>query len=69
MESDLETRFWNDESAVLIETILAALGEDEILYELREHSAGGTAGAEIIFLAISHGSAIKEATSCLKNLC
>jgi malate synthase len=60
LESHLEARLWNDvfESAqdaldvprgsvkatVLIETILAAFEMDEILYELREHSAGLNAG-------------------------
>ena len=56
MESHLEARLWNDvfnhaqdelgiprgtiRATVLIETILAAFEMDEILYELREHSAG-----------------------------
>jgi len=56
MESHLEARLWNDifiaaqqalgvptgsvKATVLIETILAAFEMDEILYELREHSAG-----------------------------
>ncbi len=56
IESYLETRFWNDifdfsedylairrgtiKATVLIETILAAFEMDEILYELRTHSAG-----------------------------
>jgi malate synthase len=60
MESHLEARLWNDafvvaESAlslasgsikatVLIETILATFEMDEILYELREHSAGLNCG-------------------------
>jgi len=60
MESHLEARLWNDvftqaQSAlgiphgsikvtVLIETILAAFEMDEILYELREHSAGLNCG-------------------------
>src|SRR6202795_2207033 len=56
IESHLEARLWNDiflhsqealgiprgsiRATVLIETILAAFEMDEILYELREHSAG-----------------------------
>lgn len=60
LESYLEARLWNDvfvmtqnelglpqgtiKATVLIETILAAFEMDEILYELREHSAGLNAG-------------------------
>ncbi len=60
LESHLEARLWNDvltfaearfglergffRGTVLIETILAAFEMDEILYELREHSAGLNAG-------------------------
>ena len=60
MESHLEARLWNDifvmtqqelglpqgtiKATVLIETVLAAFEMDEILYELREHSAGLNAG-------------------------
>ena len=60
MESHLEARLWNDifvltqtelgipqgtiKATVLIETINAAFQMDEILYELREHSAGLNAG-------------------------
>jgi malate synthase len=60
MESYLEARLWNDiflhaqerrgiqrgaiRATVLIETILAAFEMDEILYELREHSAGLNCG-------------------------
>jgi malate synthase len=60
MESHLEARLWNEvfiaaqealgmargtiKATVLIETILAAFEMDEILYELREHSAGLNAG-------------------------
>ncbi len=56
MESHLEARLWNDifrlaqdelgvpqgsiKATVLIETILAAFEMDEILFELKEHSAG-----------------------------
>lgn len=60
MESALEARLWNDvflaaqdalgisrgsiRATVLIETILAAFEMDEILWELREHSAGLNCG-------------------------
>lgn len=60
LESHLEARWWNDvfrfaqselgipvgtiRATVLIETILASFEMDEILYELREHSAGLNCG-------------------------
>jgi malate synthase len=60
LESHLEARLWNDvfqfaqdalgvprgtiKATVLLETILAAFEMDEILYELRDHSAGLNAG-------------------------
>jgi malate synthase len=60
LESHLEARLWNDvfvaaqrdlgipqgsiKATVLIETILGAFEMDEILYELREHSAGLNCG-------------------------
>jgi malate synthase len=60
LESHLEARLWNDafvlaqdelglprgtiRATVLVETILAAFEMEEILYELREHSAGLNAG-------------------------
>ncbi|MBV8974193.1 MAG: malate synthase A [Sinobacteraceae bacterium] len=60
LESHLEARLWNEvfiaaqdalgiprgtiKATVLIETILAAFEMDEILYELREHSAGLNCG-------------------------
>ena len=60
LESHLEARLWNDvftwaearlgvahgtiKATVLIETILAAFEMDEILHELRDHSAGLNAG-------------------------
>ena len=60
LESHLEARLWNDifvmaqdeldiprgtiKATVLIETILAAFEMDEILHELRQHSAGLNAG-------------------------
>src|SRR5579875_113088 len=69
LENHLEARLWNDvftlaeqtlgipqgtiKATVLIETILAAFEEDEILYELREHSAGLNCGRwDYIFSAI-----------------
>src|SRR6202046_2585841 len=60
MESHLEARLWNDifvraestlglalgtiKGTVLIETVLASFEMDEILYELRDHSAGLNCG-------------------------
>jgi len=60
LESHMEARLWNDvfawtqerlgvergtiKATVLIETILAAFEMDEILHELRDHSAGLNAG-------------------------
>jgi malate synthase len=60
LENHLEARLWNDafqlaqdrlgiprgtiKATVLLETILAAFEMDEILYELRDHSAGLNAG-------------------------
>ena len=60
MESHLEARLWNDvfifsqkrlgiphgtiRATVLVETILAAFEMDEILYELKDHSAGLNCG-------------------------
>jgi len=69
LESHREARLWNDvfnaaehdlgldhgtiKATVLIETLPAALEMDEILYELREHSAGLNAGRwDYIFSAI-----------------
>ncbi|HEY6409031.1 MAG TPA: malate synthase A, partial [Ktedonobacteraceae bacterium] len=69
LEHYLEARLWNDvfalaqeelgipqgtiKATVLIETILAAFEMDEILYELREHSAGLNCGRwDYIFSAI-----------------
>ena len=71
MESHLEARIWNDvfklaqdelgipqgtiRATVLIETIPAAFEMDEILYELREHSAGLNCGRwDYIFSCIKH---------------
>jgi malate synthase len=69
MESHLEARLWNDvfcfaqdavgidrgtiKATVLIETMPAAFEMDEILYELRDHSAGLNAGRwDYIFSSI-----------------
>jgi malate synthase len=69
LESHREARLWNDafrlaqdqlglpqgtvKATVLIETILASFEMDEILYELRDHSAGLNAGRwDYIFSAI-----------------
>jgi malate synthase len=69
LESHLEARLWNNifvqaqealgvphgtiKATVLIETILATFEMDEILYELREHSAGLNCGRwDYIFSAI-----------------
>jgi malate synthase len=69
LESHLEARLWNDlfvaaqasvglpvgtiKATVLVESILAAFEMDEILHELREHSAGLNAGRwDYIFSAI-----------------
>ena len=74
MESHLEARLWNDvfcfaqdeleiprgsiRATVLIETILAAFEMDEILYELRDHSAGLNCGRwDYIFSFIKKFSA------------
>ncbi len=69
LENHLEARLWNDifvlaqkelgipqgtiKATVLIETILATFEMDELLYELREHSAGLNCGRwDYIFSAI-----------------
>ena len=74
LESRLEARLWNDvfvysqetlglpvgtiRATVLIETILAAFEMDEILYELRDHSAGLNCGRwDYIFSVIKKFSA------------
>ncbi|CAG2128164.1 malate synthase A [Cupriavidus plantarum] len=77
MESHLEARLWNDvfvmaqnevglpqgtiKATVLIETILAAFEMEEILYELRDHSAGLNAGRwDYIFSCIKKFKVDKE---------
>ncbi len=82
MESHLEARLWNDvfvmaqnelgvpqgtvKATVLIETILAAFEMEEILYELREHSAGLNAGRwDYIFSCIKKFRTDKN--FCLAN--
>src|SRR5207253_10276579 len=76
MESHLEARLWNDifvfaqrelgipkgsiRATALIETVLAAFEMDEILYELREHSAGLNNGRwDYIFSCIKTSRAKK----------
>jgi malate synthase len=77
MESHLEARLWNDvfvfsqrelhvprgsiKATALIETLLAAFEMDEILYELREHSAGLNIGRwDYIFSCIKKFRANRE---------
>ena len=77
MESHLEARLWNDifvmaqdalgvpqgtiKATALIETVLAAFEMDEILYELREHSAGLNIGRwDYIFSCIKKFRARQE---------
>lgn len=77
MESMQEARLWNDifvatqaelgiargtiKATVLVETILAAFEMDEILFELREHSAGLNAGRwDYIFSCIKKFSLDKD---------
>jgi malate synthase len=77
LEGHLEARLWNDvfvttqnelglpqgtiKATVLVETILAAFEMDEILYELREHSAGLNAGRwDYIFSCIKKFKADRE---------
>ncbi|HEX5369468.1 MAG TPA: malate synthase A [Dehalococcoidia bacterium] len=79
MESHLEARLWNDvftsaqellgvphgtiKATVLIETILGAFEIDEILYELRDHSAGCNAGRwDYIFSVIKKFRTWQNAT-------
>jgi len=79
MESHLEARLWNDiftaaeksvgvphgsvRATVLIETILAALEMEEILYELRDHAAGLNAGRwDYIFSAIKKFAEVSKMT-------
>ncbi len=51
-KNDLEIPKGTIKATVLIETILAAFEMNEILYELKEHSAGLNCGDGIIFSAI-----------------
>jgi len=77
MESHLEARLWNDvfveaqerlgiprgtiRATVLVETLLAAFEMDEILFELRDHSAGMNCGRwDYIFSAIKKFRAHKQ---------
>ncbi|MCL2829263.1 MAG: malate synthase A [Betaproteobacteria bacterium] len=82
LESHLEARLWNEifvmaqdelgiprgtiKATVLIETILATFEMEEILYELREHSAGLNAGRwDYIFSCIKKFR--KNKNFCLAN--
>ena len=82
LESHLEARLWNDifimaqehiglprgtiKATVLVETILATFEMEEILYELREHSAGLNAGRwDYIFSCIKKFK--KDKSFCLAN--
>ena len=82
MENHLEARLWNDifcmaqdhiglargtiKATVLIETILATFEMEEILFELREHSAGLNAGRwDYIFSCIKKFR--KNKAFCLAN--
>ena len=82
LESHLEARLWNDifcrveddlalprgaiKATVLIETILATFELEEILYELREHSAGLNAGRwDYIFSCIKKFK--RKRDFCLAN--
>ncbi|MEA2956085.1 MAG: malate synthase [Alphaproteobacteria bacterium] len=77
LESHLEARLWNDifvaaqrelmipvgtiKATALIETVLAAFEMDEILYELREHSAGLNIGRwDYIFSCIKKFRSTKD---------
>ncbi|MEO6022755.1 MAG: malate synthase A [Burkholderiales bacterium] len=85
LESHLEARLWNDifvmaqqelgippgtvKATVLIETILAAFEMDEILYELREHSAGLNCGRwDYIFSCIKKFRMDKNIVLADRNL-
>jgi len=82
LESHLEARLWNEifvlaqesvglplgtiKATVLIETILGAFEMDEILFELRDHSAGLNAGRwDYIFSAIKKFR--RDPNFCLAN--
>ena len=81
MESHLEARLWNDvfvhaqstlglpvgtiRATVLIETVPAAFEMEEILYELREHSAGLNAGRwDYLFSMIKVFRSRARSSSC-----
>ena len=83
MESHLEARLWNDvfvfaqdrlriprgtiRATVLIETILAAFEMDEILYELRDHSAGPELRALGLHLQLHQEIPHRAAISCCRT--
>ena len=76
LESHLEARLWNDvfvfsqndvdipqgsvKATVLIETIMASFEMDEILYELKEHSAGLNCGRWDYISVVSKNFGIKR---------
>ena len=80
LESHLEARLWNDifvfaqqklgipkgtiKATVLIETITAAFEMDEILYELRDHSAGLNCGRWDYIFSLLNDFAINRMSSC-----
>ena len=80
LESHLEARLWNDvfafaqdaldlpqgsvKATVLIETFPAAFEMDEILYELRDHSAGLNAGRWDYLFSATRRSATGPSSSC-----
>ena len=80
MESHLEARLWNDvfvpprtasacrsgtiRATVLIETFPAAFEMDEILYELRDHSAGLNAGRWDYMFSVIKKFRTRGRTSC-----
>src|SRR6266478_4567833 len=83
IESHLEARLWNEvflyaqqklglpkgaiRATVLIETIMAAFEMDEILWELRDHSAGLNCGRWLhleLYQEIRRGPRLRDAGSC-----
>ena len=80
LESHLEARLWNDvfvhaqdalgiaqgtiKATVLIETITAAFEAEEILYELREHSAGSELRTLGLYLQLYQEAAQAQPTTC-----
>ena len=83
LETHLEARLWNDvfvlaqellgipqgtiRATVLIETITAAFEMEEILYELRDHSAGLNAGRWDYIFSLIKNFAHAAASSCCRT--